>query len=120
MRKNLLTTVAVDNISVNPKSSTAFTSLHGTAAPLNQHLNERNRGVERIIAKSLPSDKVLCNLPSSYTEVQPCYLPLSVEILQEYKPSQLLVFDELQSIIDDEQHCLNGSDCASRAVFHTK
>ena len=32
LRKKLLTTASVNNIDVNPKFSTAFTSLHGTAA----------------------------------------------------------------------------------------
>ena len=119
-RKNLFTTAAVDNTDVNPKSSTAFTSLHGTAASLNQHSNEHNRRVERNIPKTLPSDKVLNKLPSSYTKVPLCYLLTSVEMLQGYEPSQSLLFDELQSIIDDDQHWLNDSECASRAVFHAK
>ena len=119
-RKNLFTTAAVGNTDVNPKSSTAFTSLHGTAASLSQHLHERNRGVERIIPKTLPSDKVLNKLPSSYTEVPLCYLLSSVEMLQGYEPSQSLLFDELQSITDDDQHWLNDSECASWAVFHAK
>ena len=50
---------------------------------------------ERIIPKSLPSNKLLNKLPSSYTEVPPCCLPLLVEILQGYQPSQPLVSDEL-------------------------
>ena len=58
LRKNIFTTAAVDNIDVNLKTSTVFTSLYGTAASLNQHLNERNRCLKRIIPKSLPSDKV--------------------------------------------------------------
>ena len=32
LRKKLFTTASVNNIDVNPKFSTAFTSLHGTAA----------------------------------------------------------------------------------------
>ena len=38
LRKNIFRTAAVDNIDVNLKTSTAFTSLYGTAASLNQHL----------------------------------------------------------------------------------
>lgn len=93
------------------KSSTAFTSLHSTAASLNQRLGEEKRGVERFISKSLPS--VLNKLPSSYTELPPCYLPSSVEMLQRDEPSHPLAFDELQCISDDDQHWLNDSECAS-------
>ena len=79
--KNIFRTVAVDNIDVNLKTSTAFISVYGTAASLNQHLNERNRCLKRIIPKSLPSDKVLNKLLSSYIELLPCHFLSYVEML---------------------------------------
>ena len=47
LRKALLSTASVDNIDIETKSSTAFTSLHGTAASVNQHLSENFIGVSR-------------------------------------------------------------------------
>ena len=42
LRYGLFTTAAVDNIDVNPSSSTAMSAFHGTAASLNQHINENS------------------------------------------------------------------------------
>ena len=47
LRKGLFSTASVDNIDIETKSSTAFTSLHGTAASVNQHLSENFIGVSR-------------------------------------------------------------------------
>ena len=42
LRYERFTTAAVDNIDVNPSSSTAMSAFHGTAASLNQHVNEKS------------------------------------------------------------------------------
>ena len=120
LRKDLFTTAAVDNINVNQKFLAALTSLHGTAASLNHHLDKSNTGVERTIPNPLPSEKVVSQLLLKYTEVETCNLPSYLEILREYELSRPLVFDKLQSITDEDQHWLNYSECTSWTVFHAK
>ena len=49
LRKGLFSTASVDNIDVATKSSSAVTSLHGTAASINQHMSSENQGQVRIL-----------------------------------------------------------------------
>ena len=74
LRKGLFSTASVDNIDIETKSSTAFTSLHGTAASVNQHLSENFIGVSRK-PMTFSNMKTLKKLPLFYTDVSPAYLP---------------------------------------------
>ena len=49
LKTGLFCTASVDNIDVSTKSSTALTSLHGTAASINQHPKIGNLGMSRVI-----------------------------------------------------------------------
>ena len=120
LRKGLFSIAAADNIDVNPQSSTASTSLHGTAASINQHLDINNVGVARFIQEALPAGNKLKLLPSHYTEVPPCYLPSTVEIPESDQPCSQLNFDGLQKVIDNEQLWLQEGGHTSWAVFHDK
>ena len=53
LRRGLFSTASIDNIDIHPKSSTARTSLHGTATSINQHLASDNVGQFRNIPDSL-------------------------------------------------------------------
>ena len=74
LQKGLFSTASVDNIDIETKSSTAFTSLHGTAASVNQHLSENVIVVSRK-PMTFSNMKTLRKLPSFYTDVSPAYLP---------------------------------------------
>ena len=43
----MFSTASIDNINVEIKSSLASTSLHGTAAPINQHHQDGSLGISR-------------------------------------------------------------------------
>ena len=53
LRRGLFSTASIDNIDIHPKSSTARTSLHGTAASIDQHLASDNVGKFRNVPDSL-------------------------------------------------------------------
>ena len=76
-----------------------MTSPHGTAKSLHKHLDKSN-----------------IKLPRRTTIL----LASSVQMPRGYEPSQPVVLNELHSIIDEEQHWLNDSECTSWAVFHSK
>ena len=73
--KGLFSTASVDNIDVPTKSSSAVTSLHRTAASVNQHISSENQGKPRILPGILSTDVKLKHLPKWYKEVPPSHLP---------------------------------------------
>ena len=75
LRKGLFSKASVDNTDFETKSSTAFTSLHGIAASVNQHLSENFIGVSRK-PMTFSNMKTLKKLPLFYTDASPAYLPL--------------------------------------------
>ena len=75
LRLGLFSTAAVDNIDVNPKSSTSTKSLHGTEASIHQHVSRHNIGIARDLPLTLSTDKKLKQIPVEYTEIMPAYLP---------------------------------------------
>ena len=94
MRFNHFTVAAVDNIDVNPTSSQAMSSLHGTAASLHQKVCDEIQG-RRDVETLLSAEEVLKNLPMDYTEIKPAHLPASVSlhvpnetIFVEFKPEE--------------------------------
>ena len=120
LRFGLFTTAAVDNIDVNPKSSTASTSLHGTAASINQHINGDNVGLRRDIPGLVTTEKKLKILPTTYTDVLPCHLPSTIAMPEFQEPKNKLAYDELKTSIEEDQHWLQDDCHSSWAVFHSK
>ena len=73
LKLNLFTTSAVDNIDVNPGSTTAKGSFHGTGISLFQHPRQPDDGTDRgrIILGGATGTKKLDALPNYYTNVPP-------------------------------------------------
>jgi len=73
MRHGLFTIGAIDNIDVNPSSSTAMSSFHGTAASLHQKVATNANQIEELEKLTLSTDKFLKQLPDEYTEIPPLF-----------------------------------------------
>ena len=118
LKKGLFVTAAGDNIDRNPSSSTATTSLHGTAASIHQHVKSDNPGSEREVPTVLSTEKKLKSLPTEYSEVPPTYLPKDVEIghYDPFDPHE--VTPELQTVVSEEQLWLDNENKVSWAEFH--
>ena len=72
LRKNVFTTMAVDNIDHNPSSATAADSFHGTAISVVQHPSTVGEGTElEKPAFVSTASKSIKPLPSFYTNVSP-------------------------------------------------
>ena len=72
LRKNVFTTVAVDNIDHNPSSATAAGSFHGTAISVVQHPSAEGEGTElEKPAFISTASKSIKPLPTFYTNVSP-------------------------------------------------
>ena len=118
LRTGIFSTASVDNIDVNTKSSTVHTSLHGTAASINQHLTEGHKGTKRDIpTEPTKSGAKLSLLPEWYTEVslvniqQESVVDLTIpEYSLKPTPTEILA-DELW---------LQDPSCPSWSVFHSK
>ena len=80
LKLGVFSTASVDNIDVEIQSSLSTTSLHGTAASINQHPTEHNQGQ--------PREKIMLNqnvlklrqLPDWNIEIKPFHLPNNVSI----------------------------------------
>ena len=77
MCHGLFTIGAIDNIDVNPSSSTAMSSFHGTAASLHQKVATNANQIEGLEKLTLSTDKFLKQLPDEYTEIPPFYVSSS-------------------------------------------
>ena len=88
MRPNRFTIGAVDNIDIDPSSTTAMSSFHGTAASLHQKVIFEEEETTHDLAP-LPDGKFLKKLPSSYTEIEPAYLPSTVNPTCDVKADQI-------------------------------
>eukprot|EP00112_Aurelia_sp_Birch-Aquarium-sp1_P026765 Seg971.2 transcript_id=Seg971.2/GoldUCD/mRNA.D3Y31 product="hypothetical protein" protein_id=Seg971.2/GoldUCD/D3Y31 len=72
LRKNVFTTMAVDNIDHNPSSATSTDSFHGTAISVVQHPSAEGEGTElEKPAFISTARKSIKPLPSFYTNVSP-------------------------------------------------
>ena len=82
LKLGVFSTASVDNIDIEIQSSLS-TSLHGTAASINQHPGEHNQGQ--------PTEKIMLNqnvlklrpLPGWYTEIKPFHLRCVYLTLQQ-------------------------------------
>ena len=114
----LFSTASIDNIDVSTKSSTAVTSLHGTAGSINQHVSNGNEGEARSIPESLPKDHKLKKLPDWYTEIPPAYMPSDTSIPKLKKPGFIPAVSDVDMLKD--KLWLEDPDCPSWAVFHAR
>ena len=93
--------MSVDNINVDIQSSLSTTSLHGTAASINQHPTRNNEGQtgQRICLNKGVSK--LKQLPDWYTEAPSYHLPNDTLVPICSKPS---ITDVLESfvLLEDE------------------
>lgn len=71
--QTVFSTGAVDNIDVDPSSTTASSSFHGTGISLFQHPSVPAEGIdcERIILGGVSGMKTVGRLPNYYTDVPP-------------------------------------------------
>ncbi len=77
LRTKLFTTSAVDNIDLNPSSTTAKTSFHGTSISVLQHPRPYHAGEQReapMIKDDTSKVKRVPELPGSFTNVPPVHI----------------------------------------------
>ena len=117
LRIVLFSTASVDNIDVATKSSSAVTSLHGTAASINHYMSSENQGQLRILSGTLSTDVKLKHLPKWYTEVPSTHLQ-SVSIPESKQPDMIVKVSP-SKLLEDEGW-LNVQNATLWAVFHAK
>ena len=116
LKLGVFSTASVDNIDVEIYSSLSTTSLHGTAASINQHPKEHNQGQ--------PREKIMLNqhalklrrLPDWYTEVKPFHLPNDVSISHRTKPITSKQVED--TVLIEDEKWLQDTNSSSWAVFH--
>ena len=118
LKLGVFSTVPVDNIDVDIQSSLSTTSLHDTAASINQHPAINNEGQSKERVSLNQSVSKLKRLPDWYIEVRPYHLPSDTPVPVWSKPSTT---DLLQSfvLLEDETWLQNASSTSS-AVFHAR
>ena len=115
----IFSTASADNLDIDIKSALATTSFHGTAASINQHPKAINQGTPRE-APNIQNTKAqaLKDLPTSYTEVPPFYLPDEVKQPSFRKPDTP-DHDPVADHLEDEEW-LSHPDQSSWAVYHSR
>ena len=86
LKLGVFSTASVDNIDVEIQSSLSTSSLHGTAASINQHPTEHNQGEPREKIMLKQNVLKLRRLPDWYTEIKLFHLPNDVSISGCTKP----------------------------------
>ena len=117
LRKGLFSTASVNNKDIETKSLTAFTSLHGTAASINQHLSENFVGVSRK-PMAFSNMKILKKLPSFYTDVSPAYLPPICHFPSLDENESLLTLEE--DILNEDEKWLKETTNMLWSIFHAE
>ncbi|CAH0381202.1 unnamed protein product [Bemisia tabaci] len=75
LQRGVFVTSAVDNIDINPSSTTAKSCFHGTAISLQQHYEHNQPKIEqKVTIKDRPVSKKIPFLPKKYTSVSPLFL----------------------------------------------
>ena len=118
LKLGVFSTASVDNIDVEIQSSLSTTSLHGTAASINQHPTEHNQGQ--------PREKIMLNqnvlklrqLPDWYTEIKPFHLPNDVSISHCTKPIKSKQAED--TVLIEDEKWLQDTNSSSWAVFHSQ
>ena len=118
LQLGVFSTASVGNIDVEIQSSLSATSLHRTAASINQHPTEHNQGQ--------PREKVMLNqnvlklrrLPDCYTEIKPFHLPNDVSISHCTKPITSKQVED--TVLIEDEKWLQDTNSSSWAVFHSQ
>ena len=118
LKKGVFSTASVDNIDVDTKATLSTTSLHGTAASLNQHPTTPNEGQSREKNSLNQRNDKLKNLPTWYIEVKPFHLPNDITMPTCEKPVSSIQVDE--SVLLEDKSWLRGPSQSSWAVFHSR
>ena len=118
LKKGIFSTASIDNIDIDTTAALCTTSLHGTAASINQHPTEINQGTQREVPVILKKSESLKELPIWYTEVSPFHLPNEM-ITPEFKvPSKAVHYQKDDTL--GEKRWLEDPDRCSWAVHHSK
>ena len=111
LRKGLFSTASIDNIDIETKSSTGFTSLHGTAASVNQHLSENFIGVSR-------KPMTFSNMKIFYIDVSPPYLPPTCHFPSFDENGNLPTLEE--DMLNEDEKWLKETINMPRSIFRAK
>ena len=118
LKLGVFSTAPVENIDVDIQSSLSTTSLHGIAAPINQHPTRNNEGQSREHVSLNQSVCKLKQVPDWYTEVPPYHLPNDTPVPVCSKPSTT---DLLESfVLLEDETWLQDASSTSWAVFHAR
>lgn len=95
LRLGLFTTGAYDNIDHNPSSTTSTDSFHGTSMSLFQHVLPHSQGEERHYNVDYVKlqDRSAPQLPETYAQVLPSFLPQKQPLLPKLLSSNITKFD---------------------------
>ena len=105
LKKNVFTIIAKDNIDQNARSNTATTHYHGIRMTVMQFpTNERpeDQSMAQIDIENDISDKNLQQLPPTYLEVKPAFLPKGPLYAPVYTP--LVTMYDDNELYDDALH----------------
>ena len=110
-------TASIHNIDVEIKSSLASTSLHDTAASINQHPPYGSLGITREVLPLGDSRSKLQELSNWYTDVIPFHLPNDIIVPELIKSNP--------PVITSDKLCmghlwLNNKSNSSWALFHSQ
>ena len=118
LKLGVFSTASVDNIDVERQSSLSTTSLHGTAASINQHPTEHNQGQPRKKVMLNQNVLKLRRLPDWYTEIKPFHLPNDVSISHCTKPITSKKVED--TVLIENEKWLQETNSSSWAVFHSQ
>ena len=118
LKLGVFSTASVDNIDVEIQSSLSTTSLHGTAASINQHPTEHNQGQPREKITLNQNVLKLRRLPDWYTEIKPFHLPNDVSISHCTKPITSKQVED--TVLIEDEKWLQDTNSSSSAVFHSQ
>ena len=115
MKLGVFCTASVDNIDVDIKASN--TSMHGTAASINQHPTVDQEGCARECIKFSANTSKLMHLPDWYTEVPPYHLPNDTSLPVSKRPS--FIEPVQKSVLSRDENWLKDESSKSWSVFHS-
>ena len=110
-------TASIDNINAEIKSSLASTSLHGTAAPINQHHQDGSLGISREVFPLDDSGTKLQEPPNWYTDVIPFHLQNDITVPELIKSNPLVITSDKLCM---DQLWLNNESNSSWVLFHSQ
>ena len=118
LKLGVFTTSSLDNLDIEIKSTFSKTSLHGTAASLNQHPNETNSGDSREKIELRGDKAKLKSLPDWYLEISPFHLKDDVAMPKHKDLIPEVTVDE--RILNEDEQWLQDELMSSWAVHHAR